>query len=83
MGWLSVRVFGSDHTAGFSEPEARFFIACALLGVEAMHKQGVIHRCVCDVYPMQALWAYPVYSTQCTVAPAGDLKRRRQHSIQS
>jgi hypothetical protein len=45
MSWLSVRVLGSDRTAGFSEHEARFFIACALLGVEAMHKQGIIHRC--------------------------------------
>ena len=37
--WLNL-----SRKAGLKEQEARFFIACIILGVESMHERGLLHR---------------------------------------
>ena len=32
--------------AGLNEEEARFYIACVVLGLESMHELGLLHRSV-------------------------------------
>ncbi len=44
--WLNDKVLGRERYAGFTEEETRFYIGCCVLGLEAMHKKGVLHRSV-------------------------------------
>lgn len=37
--WLNL-----SRKAGLKEHEARFYIACIILGVESMHERGLLHR---------------------------------------
>lgn len=37
--WLNL-----SRKAGLKEHEARFYIACVILGVESMHERGLLHR---------------------------------------
>ncbi len=44
--FISDRMLNLNRWAGLTEDEARFYIACVVLGLEGMHAKGLLHRCV-------------------------------------
>lgn len=44
MDFMMMSVLRSERHAGLAEHEARFYAACALLGLQQLHEAGYVHR---------------------------------------
>lgn len=44
LAFISDRMLNLNRWAGLTEDEARFYIACVVLGLEGMHAKGLLHR---------------------------------------
>lgn len=49
LDFVMVSLLKQERTQGLSEAEARFYTACTVLALDAMHKAGYMHRCVWGV----------------------------------
>lgn len=56
--WFCDKVLSQERYMGFSEPEARFYIACCVLGLEVMHSKRILHR---DLKPSNLLMSEKCY----------------------
>ena len=56
----------------FSEEQTRFFIACLLQGLEAMHKENLVHR---DIKPNKLIFDEKGY------LKLGDFSRAREKPV--
>jgi len=58
LDWLKDAVLKTNRRAGLAEHEARFYMACSVLGLQSMHQRGVLHR---DIKPSNMLIAHNRY----------------------
>ena len=46
LDFITDSVLRLHRQAGLTEDETRFYTACIVLGLEAMHQRGILHRSV-------------------------------------